>query len=128
MGTHVHPTLKSFSRKKDGRSSWLAILEQFMSEERWREELKRQETITTTRRWKGNSNYSLEKHGAVHRNAKITQHNASLGPVRGSQVPEKRKFCERFIDSIHCNDPTLLAALANVRKDDGPEGMMNNFE
>ena len=128
VGTHVHPTLKSFSRRKDGRSSWLAILEQFMSEERWREELKRQETITTTRRWKGNSNYSLEKHGAVHRNAKITHFNASLGPVKGSQVPEERKFCERFIDSIYCNDPTLLAALANVRKDDGPEGMMNNFE
>ena len=128
VGTHVHPTLKSFSRGKDGRSSWLAILEQFMSEERWREELKRQETITTTRRWKGNSNYSLEKHGAVHRNAKITQYNASLGPARGSQGPEERKFCERFIDSIHCNDPTLLAALANVRKDDGPDGMMNNFE
>ena len=34
VGTHVHPTLKSFSRRKDGRSSWLAILEQFMSEER----------------------------------------------------------------------------------------------
>ena len=43
-------------------------------------------------------------------------------------MPEERKFCERFIDSIHCNDPALLAALANVRKDDGPEGMMNNFE
>ena len=43
-------------------------------------------------------------------------------------MPEERKDCERFIDSIHCNDPTLLAALANVRKDDGPEGMMNNFE
>ena len=128
VGTHVHPTLKSFSRKKDGRSSWISILEQFMSEERWREELKRQETITTTRRWKGNSNYSLEKHGAVHRNAKITQYNASIGPVKGCQVPEERKFCERFIDSIYCNDPTLLAALANVRKDDGPDGMMNNFE
>ena len=52
VGTHVHPTLKSFSRSKDGRSSWISILEQFMNEERWREELKRQETITTTRRWK----------------------------------------------------------------------------
>ena len=36
VGTHVHPTLKSFSRKKDERSSWISILEQFMSEERWR--------------------------------------------------------------------------------------------
>ena len=128
VGTHVHPTLKSFSRSKDGRSSWISILEQFMNEERWREELKRQETITTTRRWKGNSNYTLEKHGAVHRNAKITQYNASIGPVKGCQVPEERKFCERFIDSLHCNDQTLLAALANVRKDDGPDGMMNNFK
>ena len=50
VGTHVHPTLKPFSRWKDGRSSWLSILEQFMSEERWREEIKRQETITTNRR------------------------------------------------------------------------------
>ena len=30
VGTHVHPTLKSFSRRKDWRSSWLSILEQFM--------------------------------------------------------------------------------------------------
>ena len=89
VGTYMHPTLKSFSRRKDGRSSWISILEQFMSEERWREELKRQETTTTTRRWKGNSNYTLEKHGAVHRNAKITQYNASIGPVKGCQVPEE---------------------------------------
>ena len=54
VGSHVHPTLKSFSRSKDGRSSWISILEQFMSEEKWREELKRQETITTSRRWKEN--------------------------------------------------------------------------
>ena len=38
VGTHAHPTLKSFSRQKDGRSSWISVLEQFMSEERWREE------------------------------------------------------------------------------------------
>ena len=43
-------------------------------------------------------------------------------------MPEERKFCERFIESIYCNDPTLLTALANARKDDaGSEGIMNNF-
>ena len=45
-----------------------------------------------------------------------------------SKGGKSRKFCERFIDSLHCNDPTLLAALANVRKDDGPDEMMNNVE
>ena len=40
----------------------------------------------------------------------------------------KRQETITTTHSLHCNDPTLLAALANVRKDDGPGGMMNNFE
>ena len=96
----------------------------------WREQLKYQETTITTRGWKGQSLLQLEKYGVVNRNAEITQHTASIGPVRSCRVPEERKFCERFIVSIHCNDPsTLLTALSNVRRDDGPEGiLLNNFE
>jgi hypothetical protein len=32
------------------------------------------------------------------------------------------------LDHIQCTDPQLQAALAAVRQDKGPDGMMNNFE
>ena len=43
-------------------------------------------------------------------------------------APEQRKRVERMLDSIECKDAQLLAAIANVRQDNGPDGMMNNFE
>ena len=48
--------------------------------------------------------------------------------VEGYISPEERCKVERALDAIKSKDPTLLAAIANVRQDDSPTGMMNNFE
>ena len=127
-GTHVHPTLKAFKKKKDGRGAWMAIVSQYMSSERWREELKVQERIVTKRVWKGNSSYTLEDHAATHRNANSVMDHAGDEGVVDFNSPEQRRRVERILDSIECKDAQLLAAMANVRQDNGPEGMMNNFE
>ena len=99
-----------------------------MSAERWREELKVQERIVTKRIWKGNSSYTLEDHAATHRNANSVMDHAGDEGVVDFNAPEQRRRVERMLDSIECKDAQLLAAMANVRQDNGSDGMMNNFE
>ena len=128
--TNIAATLKAFKQKKDGRNAWLAVKSQYMGTEKWRSALKKQEEIVTKRVWKGNSNYTLEDHISVHRTANAMFDNADLGEVEGYQPPEMRRRVERLLDSILCTHPMLLAAIANVRKDEdnGDESMMYNFE
>ena len=126
-GTHVYPTLKAFRKKKDGRKAWFAIMSQYMSVEKWRGELKRVEGIVTKRVWKGDGTETLEEFFALHRNCNTTMDNGN-DIVEGYVSPEERRKVERALDAIKSKDPTLLAAIANIRQDDNPDGMMNNFE
>ena len=126
-GTDVYPTLKAFRKKKDGRRAWMAIMRQYMSVEKWRGELKRVEGIVTKRVWKGDGTDTLEEFVALHRNCNTTMDNGDE-IVEGYISSEERRKVERALDAIKSKDPTLLAAIPNVRQDDSPNGMMNNFE
>ena len=126
-GSHVYPTLKAFRKRKDGRAAWLAIKSQYMNEDKWRGELKRVEGVVTKRTWKGDGSETLEEFFALHLNCNTTMDNGNE-IVEGYISPEERCKVERALDAIKSKDPTLLAAIANVRQDDSPTGMMNNFE
>ena len=126
-GSRVYPTLKAFRKRKDGRAAWLAIKSQYMNEEKWRGELKRVEGVVTKRTWKGDGSETLEEFFALHRNCNTTMDNGNE-IVEGYVSPEERRKAERALDAIKSKDPTLLAAIANVRQDGNPSGMMNNFE
>ena len=102
-------------------------MSQYMSVEKWRGELKRVEGIVTKRVWKGDGTETLEEFFALHRNCNTTMDNGDE-IVEGYISPEGRRKVERALDAIKSKDPTLLAAIANVRQDDNPNGMMNNFE
>ena len=81
----------------------------------------------TKRVWKGDGTETLEEFFALHRNCNTTMDNGNE-IVEGYISPEERRKVERALDAIKSKDPTLLAAIANVRQDDNPDGMMNNFE
>ena len=65
-------SIKSFQRAKQGREAWLAITVQYAGKDKWAAEIKQQEQLLHTRVWKGQSNFSLEKFIAQHRNAFVS--------------------------------------------------------
>ena len=125
-GTLFYPTIKPHSRKKDGRSAWLALKGQYLGEAKWRQELKECEDLVNNRVWKGNSHMTLEKFVALHRNANTRMEAAALHTP--FQVPDGRRTCERLMNAIQTSDPQLQAAMAQVRASTDPNGPRSNFE
>ena len=70
--TSYAASIKPFQRGKDGRGAWLALVGQYAGKGKWRTELKRQDDLIHTRVWRGQSNFSLEKFIAQHRNAFVS--------------------------------------------------------
>ena len=44
------------------------------------------------------------------------------------QLPNKRSRVEYVLEAIECQDPLLLAAIANIEEDQDPDGKRNHFE
>ena len=125
--TSYAASLKPFQRTKDGRSAWQAIVRQYAGEDKWRAEIKRQETLLHTHKWKGQSNHSLEKFIAQHRNAFVSL--TQCAQYVAYQLPNDTTRVTYLLDAIECNDAPLQAAMALVRNDTTPEvGKMNDFE
>ena len=124
--TQYAASLKPFQRGKDGRSALFAIKNQYAGEDKWESERKRQEEVMHNRIWKGQSNFSLEKFVGQHRNAYVMLQQCAEHIAY--QLPNERTRVTYLLDNIQCADATLQAAIAAVRQDKGPNGMMNDFE
>jgi flagellar hook-basal body complex protein FliE len=124
--TSYTASIKPFQRRKDGRGAWKAIVDQYAGEDKWRAELKKQDDLLHTRKWKGNSNFSLERFVASHRNAHVSM--TQCAQHVDFQLPNELTRVTYLLDAIECNDAPLQAAMALVRNDTGPEGKMNSFE
>jgi flagellar hook-basal body complex protein FliE len=124
--TSYAASIKPFQRRKDGRGAWKAIVDQYAGEDKWRAELKKQDDLLHTRKWKGNSNFSLERFVASHRNAHVSM--TQCAQHVDFQLPNELTRVTYLLDAIECNDAPLQAAMALVRNDTGPEGKMNSFE
>ena len=70
--TSYAASLKPFQRSRNGRGAWLALLNQYAGRDKWEAEIKRAEQILHTRKWKGQSNFTLESFCAQHRNAFVS--------------------------------------------------------
>ena len=57
--TSYAASLKPFQRSRNGRGAWLALLNQYAGRDKWEAEIKRAEQILHTRKWKGQSNFTL---------------------------------------------------------------------
>jgi hypothetical protein len=76
-GTSYAASLKQYQRTKDDRGAFQAIISQYAGEDKRESELKKDEGLLHNQRWKGQSNFALEKHCAQHRNVFISVEQCS---------------------------------------------------
>jgi hypothetical protein len=124
--TSYAPTIKPFQRAKDGRGAWNSLINQYAGNDKWQAELTKQDELLHNREWKGQSNFSLEKFIAQHRNAFVSMRQCAEHVT--FQLPNERTRVTYLLDAIQNSDPGLQAAMAQVRTDTIPTGRMNDFE
>jgi hypothetical protein len=125
-GTSYAASIKPYQRAKDGRGALLSIIGQYAGEDKWEAEYKKQDELLHTRVWKGQSNFSLEKYIAQHRNAFISMQQCVEHIPR--QLPNERTRVVYLLDGIQCSDAELQASMALVRNDTAVTGKINDFE
>jgi hypothetical protein len=125
-GTSFAASIKPFQRTKNGRGAYNAIISQFAGEDKWEGEIKAKEALLHGIKWKGQSNYSLERHCASHRAAYISL--VACAEHVAYQLPNEHSRVGYLLDGIQNNDPGLQAAMANVRSSKGPGEMRGSFE
>ena len=124
--TQYAASIRPHARAKNGRLAYLALVTQYAGKDKWQDEIKKQETFILNRIWKGNSNFSLESFITQHRSAHVSLQRCAENIPH--QLPNERTRVIHLLDAIQTTDASLQAALANIRSNDAPEGMMNNFE
>ena len=125
-GSSYAASIKPFQRGKDGKGAWKALSSQYAGQDKWDAEIKHQEQLLHTRVWKGQSNFSLENFISQHRNAFVSM-QASAEHMQ-YQLPNEHSRVGFLLEAIQCSDPGLEAAMTNIKTDNGPRGMINNFE
>jgi hypothetical protein len=119
-------SIKPFQRAKNGREAWLALSSQYAGNDKWEAEIKRHEQLLHTRFWKGQSNFTLERFIAQHRNAFVSMQAAAEHVTY--QLPNEHSRVGFLIDAIQCNDAGLQAGMASIKSDKTVDGLRNNFE
>jgi hypothetical protein len=124
--TQYAASIKPFQRRKDGRGAWMALRNQYAGRDKWEAEIKKQENLLHTRKWKGQSNFSLESFISQHRNAFVSM-QACAEHVQ-YQLPNEHSRVGFLLNAIENSDAGLQAAMASINVDDGPTGKRNDFE
>jgi hypothetical protein len=123
-GTIYAPSIKPFQKSKDGRGAWFAVVNQYAGKDKWEAEIKQNEKLLHSAEWKGQSNFTLERFIAQHRNAYVSmQAAAQHSPY---QLPNPYTRVGYLLDAILCNDAGLQAAMASIKTDS--QGMRTDFE
>jgi hypothetical protein len=117
-------SIKPFQRTKNGREAWLALSNQYAGNDKWEAEIKRHEQLLHTRVWKGQSNFTLERFIAQHRNAFVSMQAAAEHVTY--QLPNERSRVGFLLEAIQNSDAGLQAAMASIKTDS--DGMRNDFE
>jgi hypothetical protein len=122
-GTSVESTIRSFSRQKDGRGAYRALVANHAGDEKYRSIVKARMNLLQNIKWNGKS-YPLEQHVSNHRTA-IDDLNECTTHI-GNAVPNMQQRVEYLLESMSCQDSSLQAAMGNIRAD--TNNMRNNFE
>ena len=83
--TSYSASIKPFQRRKDGRAAWLALTSQYAGQDKWEQELKKQDGLLHTRVWRGQNNFTLERFVQQHRNPSMSN-TISLLSTLGSDT------------------------------------------
>jgi hypothetical protein len=122
-GTTVESTIKSFSRSKDGRGAYKALVANHAGDEKYRAIVKARMNLLQNIKWNGRS-YPLEQHVSNHRTA-VDDLNDCAHHINNA-VPNMSQRVEYLLESISCQDSSLQAAMGNIRAD--TNNMRSNFE
>jgi hypothetical protein len=128
-GTIVGPTILPFKKGgKNGRKAWMAIISQHAGKAKWEEEIKTEETILQTRKYKATGSYTLAKHCEVHRSSHIKMQAAAMNVGYNYPIADDRTRVRWLMDSIECNNVSVESRKANIESDDGINGKISDFE
>ena len=112
-GTAYSSTVKSFSRRRDGRSAWLALVSSHAGNDKWESLQKENTRWLMNTKWTG-QNYSLEKFCNHHRSRFVNLEEAKNHV--DFQLPTAHTRVGYLIDNVTNNDADLRAAIANIRQ------------
>ena len=87
------------------------------------------DNLLNTRKWKGQSNFPLERFIQQHRNAYVSMHACTQHV--NYQLPNEHSRVGYVLDDIENTHPPLLATMANIEEDIGTDaapGKCDNFE
>jgi hypothetical protein len=124
--TSYAASIKPFQRRKDGRAAWLALTSQYAGQDKWEQELKKQDDLLHTRVWRGQSNFTLERFVQQHRNAYVSMESCSQHVEY--QLPTEHTRVGYLLEGIQCNDAGLQAAMASIKIDTAVGGKRADFE
>ena len=125
-GTTYSASIKPFQCGKDGRGAWLALTSQYAGNDKWEDELKRQDDLLHQHQWKGQHTFPLEGFIGQHCNAFISMQQCA--EHISYQLPNEHTCVGYLLEGIQCANAGLQAAMASVRMDNGADGMCNDFE
>lgn len=125
LGTQYATTVTTFSRRKDGRAAYLALVTSHVGKDKWDQTVESSVDLIMNRKWNGMS-YKLEKFCNQHRqaHAKLTDAKENGADVPDINDTSKVKY---LISNITHQDSDLRAAIALIRNDQ-PAGTKSNFE
>ena len=112
-GTAYSSTVKSFSRRRDGRSAWLALVSSHAGNDKWESLQKENTRWLMNTKWTG-QNYSLEKFCNHHRSRFVNLEEAKNHV--DFQLPTAHTRVGYLLDNITNTDADLRAAIANIRQ------------
>lgn len=116
-------TVKPFSRKRDGRAAWKALINSHAGSDKWEILQKENNHWLMMTKWNGRV-YSLEKFCNQHRSRFVNLEEAKNHV--DFQLPTEHSRVGFLIDNIENPDADLRAAIANIRQD--VNGTRYNFE
>lgn len=122
-GTTVESTIKTYSRTKDGRGAFLALIANHAGDIKYCAIVKARMHLLQNIKWNGRA-YALETHVSNHRQAADDLTDCAVHIH--NQVPDEPQRVEYLLDSISCQDSALQAAIGNIRADSN--GMRSRFE
>ena len=97
-----------------------------MVQDKWDAETKKMDALLHTQKWKGQSNFPLEKFLQQHRNYYVSMQSCTAH-VR-YQLPNYHTMFGYLLDALESQNPPLLAAMANIEEDNGISVKRNDFE
>ena len=122
-GTSIESTVQAFSRNKNGRAAFQALIANHAGDTKYRAIAKKRMNLLQNIKWNGRS-YPLESHVSNHRQALDDMNECSTHITVA--VPDPAQRVEYLIDSINCTDNTLQATIGLVRAN--TNDMRQDFE